>query len=178
MNRRKNPTSAKSRQQGTVPATAAATASPSLQITPTLASPAVDTLHLVCFRLDGEEMAVPVEAVVEVVRGTAVNPVSDGRRYLAGMMPYRTEIIPVVHLKQWLDIAAAETDVIPRVIVMVREGRPFGLAVDEVTQVLRGDRRRWQEPVAGDPRQRFLAGYYDEDGRRIPILEYRHLPEP
>jgi hypothetical protein len=53
----------------------------------------------------------------------------------------------------------------------------FGLAVDEVTQVLRGDRHRLLEPAAGDGRRRFLAGYYDDDGRRIPVLECRHLPE-
>jgi purine-binding chemotaxis protein CheW len=137
---------------------------------------AADTLHLVCFLLGNEEMAVPVDRVIEVVRGTGLNPITGSTRYLAGMLPYRTETIPVIHLKQWLDIPSPEAGAVPRVVVVSQGGKLVGLAVDEVTQVLRGERRFWQEPSGDTPRQHFLAGYYTEDERRIPILECNHLP--
>lgn len=178
MNRRKHRAAGdRNRTQTATPPTAAAAMALSLQTAMTVAPATVDILHLVCFQLAGEEMAVPVDAVVEVVRGGGVNPIADSSRYLAGMMSYRSETIPVIHLKRWLDTSAVEEAAGSRVIVMTRGDKLFGLAVDEVTQVLRGYRRRLEEPMAGDPRQRFLAGYYADDDRRIPILECHHLPE-
>lgn len=178
MNRKKHSTADdRNRTQTATPPVAAAAMVVSPPTAMSVAPAAVDILHLVCFQLAGEEMAVPVDAVVEVVRGSGVNPIADSSRYLAGMMSYRSETIPVIHLKRWLDTAAAEGAAGSRVIVMTRGDKLFGLAVDEVTQVLRGYRRRLQEPVTGDPRQQFLAGYYADDDRRIPILECHHLPE-
>jgi chemotaxis signal transduction protein len=140
------------------------------------AQAAANAVHLVCFLLGDEELSVPVGRVIEVVRGTDLNPVGDNTGYLAGMLPYRTETIPVVNLRQWLNIPSPDIDLIPRVVVVSQGTRLIGLAVDDVTQVLRGDRRFWQEPSGDSPRRRFLAGYYTEDKRRIPILECDHLP--
>ncbi|MDD4052877.1 MAG: chemotaxis protein CheW [candidate division Zixibacteria bacterium] len=137
---------------------------------------AANAVHLVCFLLGDEELAVPVDRVIEVVRGTDLNPIVDNTRYLAGMLPYRTETIPVVDLRQWLNVPPSDVDVVSRVVVVSQGTKLIGLAVDDVTQVLRGDRRFWQEPSGDSPRQRFLAGYYTEDERRIPILECDHLP--
>lgn len=135
-----------------------------------------DTIHLVCFLLGDEELAVPVDRVIEVVKGDGLSPITDSSRYLAGMLPYRTETIPVIRLKQWLDIASAQTDAVHRVVIVSQGEKLIGLAVDEITQVLRGNRRFWQTPSDHDPRQRFVAGYYTDDERRIPILECNHLP--
>jgi len=137
---------------------------------------AADAVHLVCFLLGDEELAVPVGRVIEVVRGTDLSPVGEDAGYLAGMLPYRTETIPVVNLRHWLNKSPSEVETISRVVVVSQGTRLIGLAVDDVTQVLRGDRRFWQKPSGDGPRQRFLAGYYTGDERRIPILECDHLP--
>jgi purine-binding chemotaxis protein CheW len=126
--------------------------------------------------LEDEELAVPVGRVVEVVRGTDINPIADNSRYLAGMLAYRTETIPVVDLRRWLNKPPADVEAVSRVIVVAQGRKLIGLAVDEVTQVLRGERRFWQESSGDSPRPQSVAGYYAGEERRIPILECDHLP--
>jgi len=92
-------------------------------------------LHLVVFRLDREEYAVPIDLVREVVRVADVTRVPQAPAHIRGVMNLRGRILPIVEIRTRLDLGPAELTPASRVVVVDIAGRILGLLVDSVGQV-------------------------------------------
>lgn len=112
------------------------------------AAPAVEEreLHLVVFRLEREEYAVPIGLVREVVRVGAVTRVPQAPANIRGVMNLRGRILPVVEIRARLGLAPAECTPSSRVVVVDVTGRLVGLLVDSVAQVTRVSERLVSAP--------------------------------
>jgi purine-binding chemotaxis protein CheW len=103
------------------------------------AAPVVEEreLHLVVFRLEREEYAVPIELVREVVRVTDITRVPHAPPHVRGVMNLRGRILPVVETRSRLGLASAELSPASRVVVVEVGRRTVGMLVDGVGQVTR-----------------------------------------
>jgi purine-binding chemotaxis protein CheW len=107
----------------------AATAAASQPVAP----PAL--LHLITFRLDGEEFGLPVEMVREVIRVGDITRVPQSPAHIRGVTNLRGRILPVVELRTRLGLAPLNPRSTARIIVAEVRGRVLGLLVDSVAQV-------------------------------------------
>jgi len=94
-------------------------------------------LHLVVFRLDREEYAVPIELVREVVRVADITRVPQAPAHIRGVMNLRGRILPIVEIRTRLELTPAQLAPASRVVVVDVAGRIVGLLVDAVGQVAR-----------------------------------------
>jgi len=94
-------------------------------------------LHLVVFRLDQEEYAVPIELVREVVRVADITRVPHAPPHIRGVMNLRGRILPVVETRGRLGLSPAQLTSASRVVVVELNKRTLGMLVDSVGQVTR-----------------------------------------
>ncbi|GIF18400.1 hypothetical protein Ate02nite_11300 [Paractinoplanes tereljensis] len=92
----------------------------------------------VVFRLDGEEYAVDVDAVQEIIRVPPVLiRVPRSYRYVEGLVNLRGAVLPVVDLRTRLGLRRVERDERQRIVVLIVNGVRAGLIVDSVAEVAR-----------------------------------------
>lgn len=95
----------------------------------------VTTLHLITFRLDGEEFGLPVETVREVIRVGDITRVPQSPPHIRGVTNLRGRILPVVEIRTRLGLAPLVPRSTARIIVAEVRGRVLGILVDSVAQV-------------------------------------------
>lgn len=138
--------------------------------------------QLVTFRLAGEELAVPIEIVQEIIRLPQLTKVPNTPPYVEGIGNLRGNILPVVNLRRRLELEPKPSDDATRVIVLNVGGVVTGLIVDSVSEVLHIDSDVLEAPpraIAG------IDGQYLENiakldkGKRLVLIinAMRILPE-
>jgi len=97
----------------------------------------VRELELLSFRLGGEEYAVTVDDVREVLNLRDLTPVPNTPAYVLGVTSLRGAMLPVVDLCKRLGLTPGVRDDKSRIIVVNPDEEDVGLIVDRVTGVLR-----------------------------------------
>jgi purine-binding chemotaxis protein CheW len=95
------------------------------------------TEHLASFFLAGEEYAVDVRMVQEIIRVTEITQVPRAPAFIKGVINLRGRIIPVVDLKRKLGLGDVEVTKNARIVVVKLRDRLIGLLVDGASQVLK-----------------------------------------
>jgi purine-binding chemotaxis protein CheW len=133
---------------------------------------AAGTRQLVVFALGGEEYALPIESVQEVIRWSEPRSIGAAEPWLLGVVSARGAIVPVCDLAVRLGRPAGRASDPKIVLVEVEAGR-VGLVVDEVAEVLTVDAERiGAVPGAGDDA---LCGIAEVDGRLVLVLDAERL---
>ncbi|NHC15287.1 chemotaxis protein CheW [Motilibacter sp. E257] len=101
-----------------------------------------DTLELVSFAVDGQEYALPIDRVQEIVQAPErVTAVPNAVRRVLGVMDLRGGLLPVVSLRSVFGLPVTELEPHNRIVVITveREGREslVGVVMDTVREVLR-----------------------------------------
>lgn len=104
--------------------------------------------QLVVFSVQGEQYALPITAVREVIRYEPPRSVATTLPALQGVINLRGSIVPVYDLRPLLAIGAAAEDGGKTVIATV-DGEVFGLIVDQVTEVLTLDTASFEDAPTG-----------------------------
>jgi purine-binding chemotaxis protein CheW len=92
----------------------------------------------VVFRLDGEEYAVDVDAVQEIIRvPAALIHVPKSYDFVEGLVNLRGTVLPVVDLRTRLGLGRSERDERQRIVVLIIGGARTGFIVDSVAEVAR-----------------------------------------
>ncbi len=121
------------------PAEAASAAADSLE--PSSPEEAAETtapeMELLSFRLGGEEYAVLVEDVKEVLKIRDLTMVPNAPDYVLGVMSLRGTMLPVMDLCKRLGVTQASRDEKSRILVVSPDEEDVGLMVDRVSGVLR-----------------------------------------
>lgn len=125
-----------------------------------LASP-VETGRFLTFRLADEVYGVPILNVREIIELQEISPVPRASPWVRGVVNLRGRVLPVLDPKVRFGIGEVEASDLTVIIVLQSEdGRPFGVLVDEVLEVLRLEDDQISVAGAADVEtQEFLSGF-------------------
>jgi purine-binding chemotaxis protein CheW len=97
----------------------------------------------VSFSLAAGRYCIPVDQVLQIIRLENLLPIPKPPPYVEGVINMRGEIIPVINLRQRLEIVpvekgdARDPDPRKRRVIVTRVGsRSYGLGVDEVREIV------------------------------------------
>jgi purine-binding chemotaxis protein CheW len=93
-------------------------------------------IKYVTFFLEGEEYALPISHVQEIMRVGEITRVPNSPKHVKGVMNLRGKIIPVIELKKRLSLGEAIIDKNSRIVVVENGPKVMGLMVDKVAQVM------------------------------------------
>ena len=93
--------------------------------------------QLVTFHLDGEEFAVDILKVQEIIRMMDLTRVPNTPEFIEGVINLRGKVVPVIGLRQRFGLPHRECDAQTRIVVVEVAGTVAGLTVDSVSEVLR-----------------------------------------
>lgn len=97
-----------------------------------------DELQLVSFDVDGQEYAIAIEDVQEIVQvPEAVIHVPRSDSHVLGVMTLRSRLLPLVNLRSMFALAHRDLDEKSRIVVLTLNGVSVGVVVDAVSEVLR-----------------------------------------
>jgi len=127
-----------------------------------------------CFSIAGEEYAIDIQRVWEIIRPRAVTEIPGVPEFISGIISLRGEIVPVLDLRRRLGFPAAEgTFPGAKIVVAIHDGRRVGLAVDAVSHKIRVLASQVSQPpvLLGARESGFLEGVCRHQGRLIGILD-------
>jgi purine-binding chemotaxis protein CheW len=89
------------------------------------------------FLLDGQNYALRIDRVREIVNPSAVTKLPEVPAYVEGVTNLRGTIIPIVNLRRLFGLPPRDVDADTRTIVVDLGTKTVGCTVDVVTQVMR-----------------------------------------
>lgn len=92
--------------------------------------------HLVTFNL-GEEYAVPISQVYEIVRVGSITMVPNSPSYMEGVINLRGKVLPVLNLRKRLNLSGKDITKSSRIVVTEVGSKVIGLLVDAVSHVIK-----------------------------------------
>ena len=132
--------------------------------------------QLVTFRIETEELALPIADVYEIIFVPQVTSIAKAPESIVGVINLRGEIIPVIDLRIQLLKEPIKSKK-QRIIITRSRGRVIGLLVDEVKEVLRIDENSL-EPVPDTivtVQTAYMRAICRMDNRLIILLHLDHL---
>jgi len=137
-------------------------------------------MHLVVFRLQGQEYGVTTDAVQEIIRvpEMEMNAVPKTADFIEGMVNLRGAVLPVMDLRRRFSLQRNERSDQQRILVLEMKGIPTGFIVDEVNEVLRIPKERIENaPHLSDEQSRVMGQVVNmaKEKRMIQILEVAEL---
>jgi len=98
-----------------------------------------DTLELVSFAVDGQEYALPIDQVQEIVQAPeSISSVPNAESRVLGVMDLRGRLLPVVSLRRVFGLPAGPLEPQNRIVVVsLEDGAVVGVVMDTVREVLR-----------------------------------------
>lgn len=135
--------------------------------------PAVYDREVLAFALAGEEYGIDILRLREIIRTRPITEVPRAPSFVLGVIGVRGEVLPVLDLRRRLKLHKSPPHQGgSRVLVVTKQGEPFGLLVDEVRQVMRL-REEEIEPrpaLLGAGESEFIAGIARPRADRLVIL--------
>jgi purine-binding chemotaxis protein CheW len=104
--------------------------------------------QFVSFGVAGELFAVPLTLVHEIIRYPDIVRVPLGAPSLEGLGNLRGTVLPILSLRRMLGAADVEHDDATRVVVLNADGRPVGLVVDRMANVVTAEPDRIESAEA------------------------------
>jgi purine-binding chemotaxis protein CheW len=96
-----------------------------------------DLIQLVVFLLDGEEYAIPISDLQEIIRIPAITPIPSAPEFILGILNLRGKIVVVVDLEKRFHLKRENNEKPGHIIITEVGDNTFGVMVDVVTEVLR-----------------------------------------
>ena len=127
----------------------------------------------VTFGIERELFALPVSAVVEILRVTVITRIPHAPHSVRGIVNMRGRVIPVVDLRERMSYPVQNTTKHSRILVMLVRGRTIGLLVDRVDHVRQLDRLLVTEPP-GDfmtNQSEYIVGMYRREDELLILLD-------
>ncbi|MCD8522319.1 MAG: chemotaxis protein CheW [Saccharospirillaceae bacterium] len=94
--------------------------------------------QLVSFVTDEQEYAIPIADVKEIVQmPERITAVPRAAAHMLGLMNLREQVLPLIDIRTLFELRKKSPDEKSRVIVLASEGKPMGVVVDSVNEVLR-----------------------------------------
>ncbi len=91
-----------------------------------LVAPAADTHQLVVFTLGGEQYALPIKQIQEIIRYRQPRSVASREYWIRGVLSLRGKIVPIFDLAQRLSVSSEIDD---RLVVLLDPSAIFESAI-------------------------------------------------
>ena len=127
----------------------------------------------VTFGIERERFALPVTAVVEILRVTMITRIPHAPHSVRGIVNMRGRVIPVVDLRERMGYPVQNTTKKSRILVTLARGRTIGLLVDRVDHVWQLDRLQVTDPP-GDvmtSQSEYIIGMYRREDALLILLD-------
>lgn len=131
--------------------------------------------HVLVFKAESREYALPVRDVVEVVRMVVITPLPKAPSWVDGVLNFRGRVIPVLDLRARLGIPRREPDLSTPIVITAAESGLFGLVADELVEVLPLSRDQVDAPNAETAATPAVASMIRHDDRLILVLDAHRL---
>jgi len=133
-----------------------------------------DAAQYAVFRVGGEDYAIDIMRIMEIIRPQKVTRIPKSPEFVEGVINLRGKVVPIIDLRKRFGIASEASDSKKvRVVIVRMAGRVVGTVVDEVTEVLyiRPDQvETTPEAVRGDGAD-YLMGVGKVGERLIVLLD-------
>lgn len=131
-----------------------------------------DELQLVIFKLGREEYGVSILQVQEIKRITDITRVPHTPDYIKGVINLRGSVLPVIDLKNRLNLPQQSSTEDTRIIIVKVEELSIGMVVDAVSEVLTISQQHVDSPevVAGSVSANYLSGVGKLEDRLLILL--------
>jgi purine-binding chemotaxis protein CheW len=93
--------------------------------------------QLCTFRVGGEDYAIDIMRVREIIPPLPVTPVPRAPAFVEGVIRLRGDVVPVLDVRRRLGLPITPPTRKTKVLIVNVAGRRLGLVVDEVTEVVR-----------------------------------------
>jgi len=131
----------------------------------------------VSFGIGGARWCIPVAEVVQIVRQENVHDLPNAQAPVAGVITLHSDVVPVVDLRERLAskggadgaAGAAAGEKKRRILVVRLGGRPYGILVDEVRELV--DLEEGRGTDAGPSLPPCAAGIAFRGDEMLPILD-------
>ncbi len=137
-------------------------------------------IQVVGFRLDGNDYAIPITMIQEIILMKPVTRVPQAPAYIEGLINLRGVVIPVINLRQRFGMSRAEADEETRTIVLNLHDKTVGCIVDAVTRVMRVSTDQIQPAPTSvlAIARNYISGLANMDDRLLIILDVQRLFDP
>jgi purine-binding chemotaxis protein CheW len=131
-------------------------------------------IELLSFRLGGEQYALPVADVREVLKVVQLTSVPNTPDYVPGIMSHRGTMLPILDLCRRFGLAPGVNDAKSRIVIVSVNDEEVGLLVDRVTGVFRifPDEIK-PAPENIEQREEFLRGIARKDDKLYILLDLK-----
>jgi len=129
------------------------------------------------FKLGQEEYAIDILQVREIRAHEAVTRIANTPGFIKGVIHLRGAIVPIVDMRIKFGTPHAGIDASTVMIVLDINGRPIGILVDAVSDVvaLSPDEIRAAPPMQGVIDAGFIRGLAPVEGRMLILLDITRL---
>ncbi len=131
--------------------------------------------HVLVFKADSREYALPVRDVVEVVRMVVITPLPEAPSWVDGVLNFRGRVIPVLNLRARLGIPRREPDLSTPIVITEAKSGLFGLVADELVEVLPLSTDQVDTPTAENAATQAVASMVRHHDRLILVLDPHRL---
>jgi len=101
------------------------------------ASLQADEAQFAVFRVGGEEYAIDIMRIMEIIRPQKVTRIPKAPEFVEGIINLRGKVVPVLDLRKRFGIDPEDADRKKiRIVIVKMAGRVLGVVVDEVTEVI------------------------------------------
>ncbi|GAB4536243.1 MAG: hypothetical protein Fur0020_04130 [Thermodesulfovibrionia bacterium] len=134
-------------------------------------------IELIAFKISNEEYAVRLIEMQEIINYRKVTRVPRTPPYLKGVTFLRGKILPVIDLKERLEISGNGEESKKIIILSTSKGEPIGAIVSSFIRVLRFPEREMLPPptTLSEKEKRFIKGVFKMNDRFISILNIEEL---
>jgi purine-binding chemotaxis protein CheW len=136
-----------------------------------------DEIQLVVFKLATEEYAIDIGHVSEIRKMLAITRVPKTPEYYLGVMNLRGSVLPVIDLKQRLNLPGTKKTEDSRIIILRVDEISFGVTVDAVSEVSIIDKTDIEPPSSVDTNveSKFIAGVGKHNNRLLIMLNVKEI---
>jgi len=137
-----------------------------------------EMLQLVGFHVGGEEFALDILRVQEIIRLQELTRVPGSAESMDGIMNLRGKIIPVITLRTRFGLDRAAPSEQTRIVVIETKRTALGVIVDSVSEVLRIPADSVElPPRLGKVDREYVSGVAKRDDRLLLLLDGDRLME-
>ena len=127
--------------------------------------PSDPLVELFTFRVAGEDYALDIRRVREILQPLEVTPVPRAPAFVEGVVRLRGDVLPVVDVRKRFGLPALPAGARTKFLVVAVAGRRLVLVVDHVSEVLRVPRSDIRPaPAFAVPGPRFFLGVCGGEG--------------
>lgn len=129
----------------------------------------------VIFSLNGQQYALPIMQIQEIIRMVQVTPVPGSEDAVEGIINLRGKILPVLNLSKKMGLPPNQYDANTRIIVVEVNDKSLGLIVDAVDEVGRYATDEVESVETVGENVEFLSGAVKRDDKLWLVLNLSSL---